>query len=151
MMQGFSWKRKNLKLACFWIHMTTCIGVPLKKVENFLMLYTSIIVFLHLVQSCKFLNPKVTATFRGEDLAGHMRHMSKMSHSVSFGVRATKLSQKLAPKYQALCHLLKTRTDFDMHSSKSLIDLAKGILKKHLHLLQWDNYINYTCSYLYLV
>ena len=71
--------------------------------------------FLHLVQSCQFFNPKATTTFRGEDFVGHI---SKMSHSVSFGVRATKLSQKLTPKYQVLCHLLKTRTGFELHSTK---------------------------------
>ena len=52
-----------------------------------------------------------------------------MSHSVSFGVRAAKLSPKLTPKYQLLCHLLQARTDFELRSSKSLVDLAKGILK----------------------
>ena len=71
--------------------------------------------FLHLVQSSQLLNPRITTTFRGEDFVGHI---SKMSHSVSFGVKATKLSQKLTPKYQVLCHLLQTRTDFELHSSK---------------------------------
>ena len=38
-----------------------------------------------------------------------MGHVSKMAPSVSFGVSSTKLTQKMAPKYRVLLHLLWKR------------------------------------------
>lgn len=62
--------------------------------------------FIHLLWNAKFLNPKVQWCFRGEDFVGHV---SKMAPSVSFGVSSTKLTQKMAPKYRVLLHLLWKR------------------------------------------
>ena len=38
-----------------------------------------------------------------------MGKISRLGHSISMGVRATRLSQKLAPKYSVLLHLRLTR------------------------------------------
>eukprot|EP00438_Fugacium_kawagutii_P008677 Skav210820 [mRNA] locus=scaffold1597:274452:275300:- [translate_table: standard] len=69
---------------------------------------------LHLAKGAKFLNPKVFWCFKAEDFVGHI---PTITHSVSMGVKATKLSQKLAAKYKILLHLLYTRTGFSLESS----------------------------------
>ena len=61
--------------------------------------------FIHLLWNSKFFNPRSHWCYRGEDFVGHI---SKMAHSVSFGVSAPKLSQKIAPKYRVLVHFLLT-------------------------------------------
>ena len=68
---------------------------------------------LHTIQQAKYLNPKVNTCWRGEDFVGHL---SKLAHSVSFGVKSTRITQKLAPKYRVLMHLLLSRKDFIQHT-----------------------------------
>jgi hypothetical protein len=65
--------------------------------------------FLHLVQNSRFLNPKCHWTFMDEDFVGRI---SKLTHSISMGVRATKLSMKVSPKYKLLLHLRLQRSGF---------------------------------------
>lgn len=67
--------------------------------------------FLHLAKGAQFLNPKTYWCFKAEDFVGHV---STITHSVSMGVKATKLSQKLAAKYKILLHLLYTRPGFSL-------------------------------------
>ena len=62
--------------------------------------------FQHLIWNAKFLNPKGHWNFKGEDYVGRI---STLAHSVSSGVRATRISVKLGPKYRLLLHLLLTR------------------------------------------
>lgn len=62
--------------------------------------------FIHLLWNSKFMNPTRHWCFLGEDYVGHM---SKLAHSVSFGVSSTKLTTKISPKYRVLVHLLLTR------------------------------------------
>ena len=63
--------------------------------------------FVHLVWNSRFLNPKLQRCFKGEDFVGQM---SRLTHSVSMGVSATRLSNKVAPKYRILVHLFLTRS-----------------------------------------
>lgn len=65
--------------------------------------------FFHLVQNSRFLNPKCHWTFMDEDFVGRL---SKLTHSISMGVRATKLSMKVSPKYRLLLHLRLQRAGF---------------------------------------
>ena len=69
--------------------------------------------FLHTIQQAKYLNPKLNTCWRGEDYVGHL---SKLAHSVSFGVKSTRITQKVALKYRILMHLLLTRKDFILHT-----------------------------------
>ena len=62
--------------------------------------------FLHWSWEAYFINPRAHTCWKGEDFVGQM---AKLGHSVSFGVRTTRLSQKLMAKYQILLHLLYTR------------------------------------------
>ena len=66
---------------------------------------TSQLCALGLEQS--FFNPKLQRCFKGEDFVGQM---SRLTHSVSMGVSATRLSNKVAPKYRILVHLFLTRS-----------------------------------------
>ena len=66
--------------------------------------------FFHLVQNARFLNPKCHWTFMDEDFVGRI---SKLTHSISMGVKATKLSMKVPPKYRLLLHLRLQRSGFD--------------------------------------
>ena len=68
---------------------------------------------LHTIQQAKYLNPKLNTCWRGEDFVGHL---SKLAHSVSFGVKSTRITQKLALKYRILMHLLLSRKDFIIHT-----------------------------------
>ena len=70
--------------------------------------------FLHLAKDAWYINPRFHWCFKAEDFVGHI---STLTHSVSMGVRATKLSQKLAPKYRILLHLLYTRPGFRLETS----------------------------------
>ena len=70
--------------------------------------------FLHLAKDAWYLNPRVFWCFKAEDYVGHI---STVTHSVSMGVKATKISQKLAIKYRILLHLLCTRPGFHLQTS----------------------------------
>ena len=74
--------------------------------------------FIHLLWNCQFGNPRGHWNFRGEDFVGHM---SKMAHSVSFGVSSCKISQKLAQKYRLLVHFLLSR-EMEMDELDHLLD-----------------------------
>jgi hypothetical protein len=65
--------------------------------------------FYHLVLNSKFMNPRFHWTFRNEDFVGRI---STLTHSVSMGVRSTKLSLKACSKYRVLLHLRITRHNF---------------------------------------
>ena len=65
--------------------------------------------FHHVVQNSRFLNPKCHWTFMDEDFVGRL---SKLTHSISMGVRATKLAMKVSPKYRLLLHLRLQRAGF---------------------------------------
>ena len=69
--------------------------------------------FLHTIQQAKYPNPKLNTCWRGEDYVGHL---SKLAHSVSFGAKSTRITQKVALKYRILMHLLLTRKDFILHT-----------------------------------
>ena len=69
--------------------------------------------FLHLAKDAWYLNPRVFWCFKAEDCVGHI---STVTHSVSMGVKATKISQKLAIKYRILLHLLYTRPGFHLQT-----------------------------------
>ena len=62
--------------------------------------------FIHLLWNSKYLNPRKHWCFKGENFVGHI---SKMAHSVSFGVSSTRLTQKIFPKYRILLHFQLTR------------------------------------------
>jgi hypothetical protein len=65
--------------------------------------------FWHLALNSKYLNPRVHWTFRNEDYVGRI---STLTHSISMGVKATKLSLKACYKYRILLHLRLTRANF---------------------------------------
>ena len=62
--------------------------------------------FIHMLWNSKFMNPTKHWCFLGEDYVGHI---SKLAHSVSFGVSSTRLTLKICPKYRVLVHFLLTR------------------------------------------
>ena len=63
--------------------------------------------FIHLLWNSKFLNPKRHWNFKGEDFVGRI---SRMAHSISFGVSSTRVSSKLCIKYRLFFHFLLTRS-----------------------------------------
>ena len=65
--------------------------------------------FQHLVENSKHLNPRACWCFQNEHWVGQM---SQLVFSVSPGVKMTKLSWKVGPKYRILLHLLLTRDSF---------------------------------------
>ena len=65
--------------------------------------------FMHLIQNSKHLNFRIHHNYRAEHFVGQM---SELAHSVSFGVKASKLSTKIALKYKMLLHLQLTRPGF---------------------------------------
>jgi hypothetical protein len=65
--------------------------------------------FIHLVENAKYLNPRFHWCFKSEDFVGKM---SRIGGSVAMGVRSTKLSLKLVPKYELLLHFRFTRHSF---------------------------------------
>ena len=67
--------------------------------------------FQHLVENSKYLNPRAHWCFSCEDFVGKM---ALLAHSVSMGVRSTKISQKVCPKYKLLLDLLLTREGFEL-------------------------------------
>ena len=60
----------------------------------------------HMVEQFEHLNCSAVWTFNSEDFVGRV---AKVAHSVSFGVAARLLSQKIMAKYRVLLHLLYTR------------------------------------------
>jgi hypothetical protein len=74
--------------------------------------------FQHMVENSKWLNPRCHWCFSQEDFVGKI---SLLTYSISSGVSATKLSQKLSPKYRVLLHLLLTRDNFQQ-TTRELAD-----------------------------
>lgn len=70
--------------------------------------------FMHLVESGCHMNPRESMNFRSEDFVGQV---SRLGHSCSMGVRSTRLSSKIIPKYLVLLHFQLTRPDFNTKSS----------------------------------
>ena len=68
---------------------------------------------MHLIQNGQFINPKYTCNWKSEDFVGRV---SKLGHSVAPGVRSTRLSTKIIPKYRVLLHLQMTRPGFAQHT-----------------------------------
>ena len=70
--------------------------------------------FYHLCRKFKFLNPKVTAAFRGEDYIGSI---SVMGHNCTMGKTRLEVATSLCQKYREHMHLRLTRGDFlDEHN-----------------------------------
>lgn len=69
--------------------------------------------FQHLVEGSKFLNPAACWCFQNEDFVGKM---SQLVFSISPGVKSSRLSWKVAPKYRILLHFLLTRDNFSIGS-----------------------------------
>ena len=63
----------------------------------------------HMSRKFKFLNPKLTATFKGEDYVGKS---SLMGHNCSMGKNRLEVASVLAEKYREHIHLRLTRGDF---------------------------------------
>ena len=76
---------------------------------------------LHLLYNSQYLNIKAHWCFSNEDFVGKV---SLPTCSSSSGVRSTRLSAKMAPKYKILLSLLLTRDNFKETEGDS--DLAKG-------------------------
>ena len=81
------------------------------KAETFFHIVLKRHTFYHLVQNSKFLNPRFHWCFKSEDFVGRI---SRLTHSVSMGVKATRLSLKVAPKYRVLLHLRLTRDNLEL-------------------------------------
>ena len=64
--------------------------------------------FHHLCLWARHLNPRASWCFKAEDFVGKI---STIGLSVSYGVRSTRMSVKLADKYRLLLHLRLTRGD----------------------------------------
>ena len=64
----------------------------------------------HMIRDSCFLNPKFCWNFRSEDFVGKI---SRLGASVAMGVKSTKMSQKIAAKYQILLHMQLSRLGFD--------------------------------------
>ena len=67
--------------------------------------------FQHLVANSCHLNPKACWCFANEN---YVARIGELVFSISPGVRNTKLSKKMAPKYRVLLHLLMTRDNFSL-------------------------------------
>ena len=89
-----------------WLHLWS-----LEKGRNSFAIVAKHHTFIHLVWNSRFMNPTRHWCFKGEDFVGHI---SKMAHSVSFGVSSIRLSQKITAKYRVLVHFLLTR---EMHQN----------------------------------
>ena len=64
----------------------------------------------HLVEQFGHLNCSAVWTFKAEDFVGRV---AKVARSVSFGVAASLLAQKIMAKYRVLLRLLYTRKVID--------------------------------------
>lgn len=67
----------------------------------------------HLIRNRRFINPRFTCNWKAEDFAGQV---ARLSHSVTSGVRSTKMSTKIIPKYGVLLHLQLTRPGFSQET-----------------------------------
>lgn len=65
----------------------------------------------HMLLDARFLNPRFHWNFRAEDYVGAI---SRLGHSVSFGLKATRISDKLCQKYMVLLHLHLSKPGFAM-------------------------------------
>ena len=65
--------------------------------------------FHHLIKNPKFLNWRLHQNYRAEHFVGQM---ATLAHSVSFGVKSSRLSSKIAVKYKLLLHLQLLRPGF---------------------------------------
>ena len=65
--------------------------------------------FQHMMENAKWLNPRCHWCFSNEDFVGKI---SLLTYSIASGVKAVRLSYKVAPKYRVLLHMLLTRKDF---------------------------------------
>ena len=92
---------KEFLLAYKWLH-----AWSLEKGRNSFSTVNKFHTFIHMWMGCKFTNPKKQWCFKGEDYVGHI---SKMAHSISFGVSSTRISNKLCPKYRVLQHFIICR------------------------------------------
>lgn len=84
-----------------WLH-----AWSLEKGRNSFAIVMKFHTFCHLLLNSRYMNPRRQWNFRAEDYVGHI---SKMTHSISFGVGATRISTKLIAKYRVHLHLLLTR------------------------------------------
>lgn len=73
--------------------------------------------FQHMVEASKHLNPRACWCFANEDMVSKI---SQLVFSISPGVRSTKLSKKMGPKYRILLHLLLTREGFSLHGDEAM-------------------------------
>jgi hypothetical protein len=64
---------------------------------------------VHLAEQAEFLNPRFSWTFKSEDYVGQI---STIAHSVSPGVKSTRLSLKLCQKYRCCLHHRLSEGDF---------------------------------------
>ena len=86
---------------------------------------------MHMVESGCHMIPKESMNFRSEDFVGQV---SRLGHSCSMGVRSTKLSSKIIPKYLVLLHFQLTRPDFNTKSSMDeSCPCQKGMMHKCLY------------------
>ena len=92
---------KEFLLAYKWLH-----AWSLEKGRNSFSIVNKFHTFIHMWMGCKFMNPKKQWCFKGEDYVGHI---SKMAHSISFGVSSTRISNKICPKYRVLQHFIICR------------------------------------------
>ena len=92
---------KEFLLSYKWLH-----SWGLEKKRNSFGIVAKHHSFMHLLENSRYLNPTRHWNFRGEDFVGHI---SRMCHSISFGVSSTRVSFKLCQKYRVHMHLLLTR------------------------------------------
>ena len=64
----------------------------------------------HMCLDSRHQNPRFNACWKGEDFVGKI---SLLCHSCSFGVKCTRLTTKVLPKYQGMLHLILTRNGMD--------------------------------------
>ena len=67
--------------------------------------------FQHMGVGSQHLNPRACWCFANEDFVSKM---SQLVFSISPGVRSSKLSFKVGPKYRIILHLLLTRDNFGL-------------------------------------
>lgn len=65
--------------------------------------------FMHLIKESKFLNYRCHSCYKAEHFVGQV---SVLAHSCSFGVKPSKLSEKVFSKYRLLLHLQLCRPGF---------------------------------------
>ena len=99
---------RNLEKRFF--HHYDNLNVWAKKVSRLLFhIVIKFHTFHHMVRDSCHLNPRFTWNFRAEDYVGKI---AKLGASVAFGVKSTRLCQKLCLKYRVLLHLQLERLGF---------------------------------------